>query len=304
MTPTQADTLTRAYIKLLEKENSKADKDINKAMIDTATILAGFYLWYPKVKGYTFRMDDRNARLVFTQLRAKIKKILEIRTANAVLLSSAKNKVLLGEVFKMPVFKTWLNRKLSDVTLSQRIWKYTNMYKMELESRIAVAIVNGEPERTFTQSLIKFLKNPYDTLSVTDPKLWKARRLFMKYKPGTGVYKSSYANIKRLVRTELFSSYRKADNIIWNLSDKVKGVLVYLNSAHPKEDICDYMVGIYPKSYLFLGFHSACICLARPILEGEFIKRVPMGAKRYIDNLKLRGKNTKLQFWEGTKGFW
>lgn len=70
--------------------------------------------------------------------------------------------------------------------------------------------------------------------------------------------------IHRNTRGELFYTMREADSIAWR-EGGAGGVLVELNPAHPKVDMCDELAGLYPIDFVFYGWHPSCMCIATPV---------------------------------------
>lgn len=113
------------------------------------------------------------------------------------------------------------------------------------------------------------------------------------YHPGQGVYRSSYKNAMRLTRTETNMAYRAADQDRWQRMDFVVGYRVCLSNNHPAPDICDDLSaprddrksdrGVYPKDFVFKGWHPQCRCYVIPILasDDDFIA---------MEQAKLQGK--------------
>lgn len=82
---------------------------------------------------------------------------------------------------------------------------------------------------------------------------------------------------------EINKSYRTADYERWQKMDWVVGIEVK-RSKNPNHEceICRHLEGIYPKDFLFIGWHEKCKCVCVPLmLDGdEFIdylmtKKVP-----------------------------
>lgn len=301
MTPNEL--FTKQYFDLLEQEDKRFDKANRDAMLEAASVLAILYLGFNPVTGKAFQFTSA-ADPIFAALREKLKTNFRIHTENALKISKFKNEQIFRRMLETPELRGWLNRKIQERTLSQRIWKYTGMYRMELEARIAMGIVNGESERSLIKSVEKFLDHPYDNLIVDTRADWKARRLAVKYNTGTGKFASAYANVKRLARTEIFEAYRRADYLIWKSIPQVRGVLVYLSPFHYKEDSCDFLKGMYPKDFFFMGWHPACQCLAVPIMGGETIKDLPEDAKAYMSQAKTQKWYNKLPFITENNGYW
>lgn len=98
------------------------------------------------------------------------------------------------------------------------------------------------------------------------------------YSFGRGVYRSSYKNAMRLARTETNMAYRSADQERWRQLDFVIGYRVVLSDNHPEPDICNDLSakrgekgsrGVYPKDFVFKGWHPQCRCYVVPILADE-----------------------------------
>lgn len=104
------------------------------------------------------------------------------------------------------------------------------------------------------------------------------------YHPGQGVYRSSYKNAMRLTRTETNMAYRSAEQDRWERMDFVVGYRVKRSNHHPAHDICDDLSaannddtstkGVYPKDFVFKGWHPQCRCFVVPILaeQDEFVE--------------------------------
>lgn len=67
--------------------------------------------------------------------------------------------------------------------------------------------------------------------------------------------------------------YRNADIKRWQMMDFVQGYEIH-QSNNPSSDcfICKALVGEYPKSFLWNGWHDECKCFAMPIMEDFFSK--------------------------------
>ena len=91
------------------------------------------------------------------------------------------------------------------------------------------------------------------------------------YHPGQGVYRSSYKNAMRLTRSEINMAYRESDYQRWQQLDFVVGCEMHRSNHEPlcKCAICSKLVGRYPKTFKFKGWHPQCMCYATPILMDE-----------------------------------
>lgn len=195
------------------------------------------------------------------------------------------------------------------LNLSQKVWKYTGIYKDELEDALDLAIGEGTPANRLAKQIQQYLNEPdrfYRRFRVKigenedgTPKygrIWK-RRIYdketdsykwidddpRKYHPGRGVYRSSYRNAQRLARTETNIAYRTADYERWQQMDFVVGVEIKLSNNHPVTDICDDLKGQYPKDFKWTGWHPNCRCYMVPVLA------TPNEVDKMLDNI-LDGK--------------
>lgn len=113
--------------------------------------------------------------------------------------------------------------------------------------------------------------------AVTGNVSWQTVKL-KDYSFGRGVYRSSYKNAMRLARTETNMAYRTADQERWQRLDFVIGYRVVLSDNHPEPDICNDLSarrgekgsrGVYPKDFVFKGWHPQCCCYVVPILADD-----------------------------------
>lgn len=172
--------------------------------------------------------------------------------------------------------QSFQNRCISGLNLSDRVWRYTEQFKSEIEMGIDIGLRDGLSAEELSRDLRQYLRYP-DKLfrRVRDEHgvlhLSKAAKAFH---PGHGVYRSSYKNARRLAATETNMAYRTADYVRWQQLDFVVGIEIRLSNNHtlngvPFEDICDFLQGRYPKDFKFTGWHPHCRCHAVTILKTE-----------------------------------
>ena len=171
----------------------------------------------------------------------------------------------------------FLARKEAGLSLSDRVWRYSDTFRNEIEMGLDIGIRSGLDAPAMARELQTYLQHP-DKLfrRVADEHghlhLSKAAAAFH---PGRGVYRSSYMNARRLAATETNIAYRTADHLRWQQMDFVVGIRVQLSNNHncrgvPEGaffDICDELKGDYPKDFKFTGWHPHCRCYATPILK-------------------------------------
>lgn len=210
--------------------------------------------------------------------------------------------------------KAFTQRKVSGLNLSDRVWRYTDQFKTEIELGLDLGIRNGMSADDMTRELRDYLRHT-DKLfrRVRDEHgVLQLSKRAAAFHPGQGVYRSSYKNARRLAATETNIAYRTADYERWQQLDFVVGIDIRLSNNHPVPDICDELQGRYPKDFKFTGWHPHCRCHAltilktdeeiaedtRKILDGEpldsesvnRVDDVPEAFNEWIDDNKERAK--------------
>lgn len=173
----------------------------------------------------------------------------------------------------LEALQTFQQRKVEGMNLSQRVWKYVGQYKDQLESALDVGLGEGRSADQLSRDVRENLKEPNRLFRrVRDKRgnlvLSKAAKAFH---PGQGVYRSSYKNAMRLTRSEINMAYRESDFLRWQSLDFVVGFEIHRSNHEPlcKCDLCERLVGRYPKTFKFKGWHPQCMCYATPILMDE-----------------------------------
>jgi hypothetical protein len=172
--------------------------------------------------------------------------------------------------------KAFVTRSEGGVSLSDKIWTFTDIAKSEMSLLLEEGIATGKSANALSLDIRTILKEPnklFRRVRDANGKL-QLSRAARNYHPGQGVYRSSYMNAKRLTATENNMAYRSADMERYNQIDFIMGYEVVLSGDHPKPDICDEMQGKYPKEFVFTGWHPFCICHCEAILpdEADFVK--------------------------------
>lgn len=173
----------------------------------------------------------------------------------------------------LEALQTFQQRKVEGMNLSQRVWKYVGQYKDQLESALDVGLGEGRSADQLSRDVRGNLKEPNRLFRrVRDKRgnlvLSKAARAFH---PGQGVYRSSYKNAMRLTRSEINMAYRESEFLRWQSLDFVVGFEIHRSNHEPlcECDLCERLVGRYPKTFKFKGWHPQCMCYATPILMDE-----------------------------------
>lgn len=163
----------------------------------------------------------------------------------------------------------FIKRKTDGLGLSDRVWKYTNQFKDEIELGLDLGIRSGRSADELSRDLRSYLQHPdklFRRVRNKHGQLVLSQRA-RAYHPGRGVYRSSYKNARRLAATETNIAYRTADYERWQQFDFVVGIEIKLSNNHPEPDICDDLKGRYPKEFKFTGWHPHCRCHVETVLK-------------------------------------
>ena len=189
--------------------------------------------------------------------------------------------------------------------LSDRVWNITQQTKSQLEFYLDSGVVAGRNANGISSDIRQILQNPQKRFRrIQNEKGELVLSQPMKnYHPGQGVYRSAYKNALRTSATTTNIAYRSADYERWSKQDFILGIEIHrsANNRGPCK-ICDAMVGKYPKTFKFTGFHPFCICFATPITmkpenfadfllndtvpKEQVITDIPQGAKDFVSENK------------------
>ena len=185
--------------------------------------------------------------------------------------------------------------------LSDRVWYITQQTKSQLEFYLDSGVVAGRNSNGISSDIRQILQNPQKRFRrIRNEKGELVLSQPMKdYHPGQGVYRSAYKNALRTSATTTNTAYRSADYERWSKQDFILGIEIQrsANNRGPCK-ICDAMIGKYPKTFKFTGFHPFWICFATPITmepedfadfllndtvpKEQVITDIPQGAKDFV----------------------
>lgn len=189
--------------------------------------------------------------------------------------------------------------------LSPMVWNLADQTKTQLEYYLQTGLSVGRSSSQIGQDLRQILNEPdkrFRRVKDKEGKLVMSQPM-KNYHPGQGIYRSSKMNALRLTATSTNMSYRTADYERWSKQDFILGIEIHrsANNRGPCK-ICDAMVGRYPKTFKFTGFHPFCICFATPITmepdsfadfllndtvpQEQVITDIPKTAKEFVNENK------------------
>lgn len=302
----------------LKSIQTKIDRIFAKAAEEAALIGVNIDAVLPDDKIFSFD-DYPKTKKMIDELLHEISDSIEDTIVNGVRqgwdLSNEKNDILANRVFgknigtltaaqKQRYFNNnasaldaFIARKTSGLNLSDRVWRYSNQFKSEIEMGLDLGIRSGQSAASMTRSLRDYLKYPDKLFRRVRDKhgLLRLSQAAKDFHTGRGVYRSSYKNARRLAATETNIAYRTSDYLRWQQMDFVVGIEVLLSNNHtvklqpgettddptqlrkdgtpkanavrPLHDICDELKGRYPKDFKFTGWHPQCRCYAVSILK-------------------------------------
>ena len=272
---------------------------------------------YPKAKA--------QLQKVIKGLASKMQAVIETGSRRQWLFACHKNdefiasiidttKLTKGRLQKMQdrnldALQSFQARKVGGLSLADRVWKYTEQYKAQIELGLDVGLGEGRSAQQLSRDLRQNLQDPNRLFRrVRDKRgnlqLSKAAKAFH---PGQGVYRSSYKNAMRLTRSEINMAYREADHLRWQQLDFVVGFEVHRSNHEPKCKcvLCERLVGKYPKWFKFKGWHPQCLCYATAILmdEEDFDKQELSDLKSALKGAEYRKLSAKNEVTELPDGF-
>ena len=192
--------------------------------------------------------------------------------------------------------EAFTKRKVNGLNLSDRVWRYTDQFKSEIELGLDIGIRNGLSADDMSRELRDYLRHTdklFRRVRDEHGELQLSKRA-AAFHPGQGVYRSSYKNARRLAATETNMAYMSADYERWQQLDFVVGIEIKLSNNHtlngvPFTDICDELKGRYPKDFKFTGWHPHCRCRAVTILKTD--EEIAEDTRRILDGKPLDGKS-------------
>ena len=274
---------TEAYAQAVQSLYDKATLAITRAAargnIDPDTPFS--FDMYPSVQKEMQRITEQLAERVTVVIETGSKKQwLFACDKNDAFISSIMDtsKVSKAQLKKMQdrnldALAAFQGRKVDGMNLSQRVWKYVGQFKDQLENALDVGLGEGRSADELSRDVRQNLNDPNRLFRrVRDKRgnLVLSKRA-AAFHPGRGVYRSSYKNAMRLTRSEINMAYRESDWQRWQSLDFVVGFEIHRSNHEPlcECDICEKLVGRYPKTFKFKGWHPQCMCYATPILMDE-----------------------------------
>lgn len=143
------------------------------------------------------------------------------------------------------------------------------------QTRAALGLLSGDGMKERARQLSEYIRKP--SRIVSDTVMSGAEKV--ERQP------SLFSRMRRIMTTDIATAYRTAEYHIWQKLPFVVGQEIRLGRKHPVPDICDDLQGVYPKDFMFTGWHPFCRCFAHPIFswEGDRVTDMPDSFTRWMD---------------------
>lgn len=269
---------------------------------------------YPEKAKQTTKLLQKYTSLLTKEIKQGIKDafIMSFAADNAVLSATPTLFQRAMQHLRTTAVSAFIDNRMKPsrgLSLSQKVWNYLSQTKAEFEMGMSESVSEGLrvgiSAEELGRSIRGKLNNPdamyrrYHEKKVLssgkkiDVTYWRKRVIdedgkahFVKgdiESVGRGVYRSARKNALRLTRTEINMAYRYADIVRWQNEPFVIGFRIQLSANHtlngkPFVDMCDELVGDYPKFFYWSGWHPQCRCIITPI-------QIPLDEMRKIQSL-------------------
>ncbi|MBA7541853.1 hypothetical protein ES705_34169 [subsurface metagenome] len=317
--------------------NRKIEAVLNKASNDLAMKAAIFEMKYPtKMLQGSFYIRNRGLEKQIDSILNKLNKDIQTNIQEGIVshwdMANLKNNKLVGTWAKgiklnkdlispsfnqlnLAALDTFLNRTAAGMNLSERVWNLTNGAKDQLELYLASGISTGESAAEIAGNIKQYLNEPNRLFRrVRQEGKLVLSKAAKGYHPGAGIYRSSYKNALRLSKNEINMAYRMSDYTRRQQLPFVTGIEVHLSASHPQLDMCDDLVGKYPKGFIFMTWHVGCLCYTTSIMLNDkdslkfmktgqidklnYINRIPYRAQDWLDiNAKTIAGYKNIPYW-------
>lgn len=307
------------HIQSIIKYNRKVEAVLNQASKDLAKKISIFELKNPTaISQGSFYIRNKGLEAKINTILGKLRKDIQAYIGDGVVsqwdMANLKNNKLVGKwadgieltkngiptsfnQLNLAAMDTFLTRTAAGMNLSQRVWNLTNGAKDQLELYLASGISAGKSAAGIAGDIEQYLNEPNRLFRRVRREgklvLSKAAR---GYHPGAGVYRSSYRNALRLSKNEINMAYRMSDYTRRQQLPFVTGIEVHLSASHPRLDMCDDLVGKYPKGFIFMTWHVGCLCYTTSIMLNEknslkFMKTGKISRSNYVSKIPKRAQN-------------
>jgi len=306
-------------IQSIIKYNRKVEAVLNQASKDLARKISIFELKNPSIisQGSFYKINralEKKVNTILGKLHADIQANIGDGVVSNWDMANLKNNKLVGNwaegiklskdgiptsfnQLNLVALDTFLTRTEAGMNISERVWNLTNGAKDQIELYLASGISTGESAAGIAGDIKQYLNEPNRLFR----RVRREGRLVLSkaargYHPGAGIYRSSYRNALRLAKNEINMAYRMSDYTRRQQLPFVTGIEVHLSASHPRLDMCDDLVGKYPKGFIFMTWHVGCLCYTTSIMLNKkdslkFMETGKIDESKYISKIPKRAGN-------------
>ena len=307
-------------IKNIIRYNKRIERILNQASKDLAKKISVFELKYPTttISKNSFYLRNKGLKgkinIILNNLHKDIGANIKAGIISNWNLSNLKNDELTDKwasgiklaknqiptsfnQLNMAAMDTFIARTTAGLNISERVWNLVNGAKDQVELLLSSGITTGKSAAGIARDIKIYLNEPERLFRRVRQEgklvLSKAAR---GYKPGSGIYRSSFQNAKRLARNEINMSYRMSDYTRRKQLPFITGIMVHLSASHNVEDMCDSLTGKYPPGFIWMGWHVNCYCYTTTITLSNkdslnFMKTGKIAKSNYIAKIPTRAEN-------------
>lgn len=301
------------------RHNRKIEVALNQASKDLAKRISIFELRNPTkiAQGSFYKINkglEKQIDVILNKLNKDIRTNIQDGIINHWDMSNLKNNKLVGNwadgiklggrdiptsfnQLNLVILDTFLARTTAGMNLSERVWNLTHGAKDQLELYLSSGISTGRSAAEIAGDIKQYLNEPNRLFR----RVRREGKLVLSkaakgYHPGAGIYRSSYRNALRLAKNEINMAYRMSDHLRRQQLPFVIGIEVHLSASHPRLDMCDDLVGKYPKGFIFMTWHVGCLCYTTSIMLNKkdslkFMKTGKIAKSKYIIKIPKRAEN-------------
>lgn len=277
MTEEQKIAEAKKYISKVVDQMILADSDLKRIIKRNISDIIDSSLYYSDLgKSFNFSANknlEKEVNDVLIKLRKDIFNIIYLRVENADKIAKEKEKNNRDDSALLLAFIT---SEIADKTLEMRIAEYVEHMKSEIEAFVAIGIFKGLSKEQILNEYMSHLQKPFIAPVLLDAyKVGGFTATRIKSKGitfGVGKYVAAFNNLKRLHQDTIFKSYNYILNDIWSSDNNYIGWMTFRNSGFFCPTYCDPQVGVFhPKTELYQGWHSGCVCICIPIYINDLI---------------------------------
>ena len=158
-------------------------------------------------------------------------------------------------------------------TLAETVWKITNDTERIIRRRITQGVLIGESPAAISRDIRGFLMEP-DKLfrRVRDKETGKLvlSKAAKEYRPGRGVYRSSYKNAMRVARTEYARAHHEGTLRYGHTKSWIRGYISRTTSGNPAPYDASVDGKFFPKNDPpNIPYHPNCMCYAEIVYDED-----------------------------------